>query len=141
MSNCDFITSAQKYCLNNGLRLTAPRLYVLSILGNENEPMGAYDVLKKLSLYIKTPKPPTVYRALDFWQKHGFVHKIESLNAFITRHENYQDKDTHFLVCDGCNSVQELHDIRDTNHHKNIPTEFVAKRTFTETHGICGECT
>jgi Fur family zinc uptake transcriptional regulator len=141
MSGDNLIESAEKYCLDNSLRLTSPRLYVLSILVKAKEPMGAYGILEALGQYIDNPKPPTAYRAIDFWREHGFVHKIESLNAFMTCCEDHDHRDPHFLVCDGCHSVQELHS-PEHNHQnaKNLPTGFVPTRTFTETHGICGAC-
>ena len=99
--------------------------------------MGAYDILEKLGAYIDNPKPPTAYRAIDFWKDHGFVHKIESLNAYMACCEDHMHGDAHFLICDDCHSVEEIH-----NHQKNenLPKGFVAKKTLTETHGTCQEC-
>jgi Fur family zinc uptake transcriptional regulator len=138
MGDDRFIKSAKKYCSDNHLRLTPPRQYILEILAKSNVPLGAYDILKKLGHYIDNPKPPTAYRAIDFWREHGFVHKIESLNAFITCCEGHtHHHDTHFLVCDDCHAVEELH-VHNQTH--NLPKGFVAKKTFTETHGRCREC-
>jgi Fur family transcriptional regulator, zinc uptake regulator len=132
------IDKARLYCETNNHRFTDPRRYVLEILIKEQKPMGAYDVLEKLGKYINKPKPPTAYRAIDFWRAHGFVHKIESLNSFIACCDGHLHHDTHFLVCDDCHTVCELHH----HNHKtnNIPDGFTAKRTFIETHGTCGEC-
>jgi Fur family zinc uptake transcriptional regulator len=138
MRNHDFIKSAKKYCLDNQLRLTPPRQYVLEILAQSKTPLGAYDVLDQLGQNIDNPKPPTAYRAIDFWRQHGFVHKIESLNVFIMCCEDHAHSDTHFLVCDDCQSVQELH--RHNDGARALPTGFVAKRSFTETHGTCIKC-
>jgi len=137
MSNNKFIKSAEKYCLENQLRLTPPRQHVLAILAKSKTPLGAYDILDQLGQNIDNPKPPTAYRAIDFWREHGFVHKIESLNVYIACCGDHTHSDTHFLVCDDCKSVQELH------HHKgeqSLPSGFFAKRTFIETHGTCKGC-
>ena len=40
---------AYKHCIKNGHRFTAPRERVLKILLNESKPMGAYDILQRLS--------------------------------------------------------------------------------------------
>lgn len=138
MNPKSILRKAELYCEKNQLRFTEPRQRVLEILVHNQKPMGAYDVLEHLGQYIDNPKPPTAYRAIEFWQEHGFLHRIESLNAYITCCEDHSHSDTHFLVCDDCNTVEEIH----THHHnnKNIPQGFNAKRTFTETHGTCGDC-
>ena len=67
-----------KICKQNKWRLTEPRLEVLRIISLSKNPIKAYDILKKLANKIKNPKPPTAYRAIQFWQKHKFIHRIES---------------------------------------------------------------
>ena len=66
-----------KICKKNKWRVTEPRLEVLRIISNSKKPIKAYDILRKLANKIKNPKPPTAYRAIDFWQKHNFIHRIE----------------------------------------------------------------
>lgn len=133
-----YIEKAQRYCEANGLRFTAPRRYVLEILHQHQKPMGAYEVLEKLHDYIDSPKPPTAYRAIEFWRDHGFVHKVESLNAFITCCEGHAHKDTHFLVCGDCHKVEEIH--HSALNTDNIPDGFKVTQTWVETHGICATC-
>lgn len=132
------LKKAEKYCEVNRHRFTAPRQLVLEILAKSKKPLGAYDILERLGQYINNPKPPTAYRAIDFWREQGFVHKIESLNAFVICCEEHTNTDTHFLVCDDCHAVEEIHT------HKSVmddlSTKFKPKHTFTETHGTCGEC-
>ncbi len=133
-----FIEKAQDYCTDKKLRLTSPRLHVLEIMAKATKPMGAYDVLAELGDYIDNPKPPTAYRAIDFWREHGFIHRVESLNAYVTCCQDHAHHDVHFLVCDDCHSVNELH-----VHKKQktaLPEGFVATKTFTETHGTCTAC-
>lgn len=132
------LQKARQYCEMHQLRFTKPRQYVLEILFNHQKPMGAYDILKALAQFIDNPKPPTAYRAIDFWREHGFVHKVESQNTFVACGEDHNHSDTHFLVCDDCNDVKELH-----LHHdeaQKVYDGFISKRTVTETHGTCGDC-
>lgn len=133
-----FIKKAQKYCTDKKLRLTPPRLYVLEIMSKATKPMGAYDVLAELGAYIDNPKPPTAYRAIDFWCENGFIHRVESLNAYVTCCKDHAHHDVHFLVCDDCHSVDELHLHKKEN--AILPEGFVATKTFTETHGTCTTC-
>ena len=72
-------------CKKNKWRLTEPRLEVLRIISLSKKPIKAYDILKKLANKIKNPKPPTAYRAIEFWQSHHFIHRIEpQLNFFAS---------------------------------------------------------
>ena len=51
-----------------------------------------------------------MYRALEFLLEHGFVHKIESLNAFVSCPHPQQPHRTQFLICDACQLTVELDD-------------------------------
>ena len=84
------LQAAEKFCEENGLRFTDTRIDVLRIISASKKPITAYEILEKLGKTIKNPKPPIVYRATDFWQSHGFVHKIESLNNLCS-----DDTDSH----------------------------------------------
>ena len=97
-------------CKKNNWRLTKPRLEVLKIISLSKKPIKAYDILKKLANKIKNPKPPTAYRAIDFWQKHNFIHRVESLNAYAACSGEHADTGTQFLICDDCGKVACLPD-------------------------------
>ena len=63
--------------------LTKNQRIVLDLLQNSGEPLKAYfilDSLKKEGLN----SPLQVYRALDKLVELGKIHKIESINSFIT---------------------------------------------------------
>src|SRR3546814_9809262 len=56
--------------------------------------------------------PPTVYRALDFLLANGFIHKLESVNAFVAcHHPSTAQHSVPFLICDRCHSATELEDL------------------------------
>lgn len=136
--NQSLLKKAEAFCEAHKMRFTEPRQHVLRIIANSKKPLGAYDILHQLADHISKPKPPTAYRAIDFWREHGFIHRIESLNAYVTCCDSHIHHDTHFLVCDNCSAVTELH--HHVNHNEPLPRGFVAKRTFTETHGTCESC-
>ena len=46
-------------------------------------PIKAYEILKELGKKIKNPKPPTAYRAIEFWCKFNFIHRLK---AFALQH-------------------------------------------------------
>lgn len=141
------LSEAQQYCVERGLRYTEPRHHVLDILVKAGTALGAYDILERLKSYTDNPKPPTAYRAIEFWQEQGFVHKIESLNSYIAccrnhgcAHTRKNHKSIKFLICDECHVVRELHDkdgVQDIEQEYN----FTINRQITEMHGICATCT
>ena len=129
-------------CKKNNWRLSEPRLEVLRIISLSQKPIKAYDILEKLANKIKNPKPPTAYRAIDFWQKHNFIHRVESLNAYAACSEGHSHIGTQFLICDDCGKVIE------SNFHgisqilkKNIQNNtFKTLRWNLEISGICNQC-
>lgn len=99
----------ERRCLAEGLQLTPVRRRVLEILLEEHRALGAYDILDRLRAEGLGSQPPVAYRALDFLMKHGFVHRIETLNAFVACTEGGPD-DPHmpaFLICRTCHRVIE----------------------------------
>ena len=140
------LTEAESYCNQHGLRYTDPRRYVLDILIQADGALGAYDILERLNAYIDNPKPPTAYRAIEFWQEQGFVHKIESLNSYIACCRNHGCSHTRrahhsikFLICDDCHMVRELHD-KDSTQDIEEQHNFKINRQITELHGVCASC-
>ena len=105
----NIIKNAINFCKDNGHRVTNPRIEVLKIISKSKKPIKAYDILNILSKKIINPKPPTVYRAIEFWEKFNFVHKIESLNAFTACEAGHLHEGSQFLICDDCGVAIESH--------------------------------
>ncbi len=130
------------YCAQNALRASEPRRYVLEIIGKANKPLTAYEILDALGAHIKSPKPPTVYRALDSLSEHGFVHRIESLSAYIACDENHRHQGSQFMICDSCGAVEEIHlcSIPAALTKQAGEKAFDIKYWNVELHGICARC-
>lgn len=142
MNNACLIERAKKFCEAHKFRFTEPREQVLLILANAHQPMGAYQILELLSEHRETINPPTVYRAIDFWLEYGFIHKIQSINAYIACCEHQHHKNFCIAICNNCHKVFEL-------KINNIPLsminlvkdkEFTATGLTTEIYGICVKC-
>lgn len=121
-----------------GFKLTEPRRNALACLLAAEEPMKAYDLIEALGV-----KPMTVYRALEFLSANGFVHRIESLNAYVACAESHcAHADSQYLVCDSCGGVSELHnhDIDKFIAGAIKKTGFSPSRKTLEIHGTCGAC-
>ncbi len=133
----------EAYCAENTLRLTDPRRHVFEIIASSEMPVSAYDVLEKLGQYIENPKPPTAYRALEFLAEQGFVHRIESLNAYVVCDTGHRHAGSQFLVCDTCGKVIEAHLCHlPEDLEKKVKKEgFSLNRWNAELHGSCSDCT
>ena len=136
------IETAEQLCRERGLRFTALRRRVLTLVWDSHKPIGAYDILDKLGSEGKAAAPPTVYRALDFLIEAGLVHRLDSLNAFIGCPDPARSHAGQFLICRRCRTVLELDD-------KDIDTVVAAKAGrlgFTSVHqmlevqGLCANC-
>jgi len=137
------IENVTAYCEQHHIRLTKPRLCVLeTIASNHGQPIGAYDILEKLRKELDNPKPPTAYRALEFLQKHGFIHRVESLNAYVICHADHRHSGAQFMICDSCGKVTETHlcSIPESLTQRTEAEKFHVTRWNAELHGMCHDC-
>ena len=102
---------AIKFCEQISIGSLCSRLEVLKIIGASKKPIKAYEILEKLGEKIPNPKPPTAYRAIDFWLKHNFIHRIESLNSYAACSAEHFHNGSHFMICDDCGDVIESHSL------------------------------
>lgn len=138
----DALSQAQTLCRERGERLTPLREKVLNLVLQSHRPLGAYDLLDALNQEGRKAAPPTIYRALDFLQQAGLVHRIASLNAFIACLHPGQPHSGCFLICRSCRNVLEL----ETLQIKRAIQEASAEQGFTvaeatiEVAGLCPAC-
>ena len=100
--------AAEQRCAATQERLTAPRRRVLELLLESNSPQKAYDLIAAFGAHGEPAKPPTVYRALEFLERLGFAHRIESLNAYVPCRIDGQSHRAAFLICDCCGAADEF---------------------------------
>ncbi len=102
------LSRAESVCVAAGSRLTSTRRRVLELIWSSHQPLGAYELMDRLAAEGQRPAPPTVYRALEFLQSHGLVHRIATRNAFTgcsaagTAHRGV------FLICRQCGNAEEV---------------------------------
>ena len=100
--------AAEQRCAETQERLTAPRRRVLELLLESNSPQKAYDLIAAFGAHGEPAKPPTVYRALEFLERLGFAHRIESLNAYVPCRIDGQSHRAAFLICACCGAAEEF---------------------------------
>jgi Fur family zinc uptake transcriptional regulator len=137
------LATAEDLCRRRGARLTAQRRRVLELIWQQHAPVGAYDLMARLSaMEGGNVAPPTIYRALDFLLAHGLIHRIESLNAYIgcsrpgTRHAG------HFLICRECHATAEIRDpeLAEAVQASASARGFSLEHETVELRGLCPAC-
>jgi Fur family zinc uptake transcriptional regulator len=139
----EILQSAERACKRAGLRLTDIRRQVLSLIAQDPRPIKAYDLMAQLGGERGRPAaPPTIYRALEFLLEHGFIHRIESLNAYVTCPHPTTSHRSQFLICDRCQRTIELEDSDLSRRlgERAAAQGFKPMRELIEIHGICREC-
>ena len=145
-----FVAAVERACNERGLRLTAIRARVLGLVAQAGRPIKASDLLEQIRLdnsregeSAGAAAPPTVYRALDFLLANGFIHKLESINAFVAcHHPNSAQHSVPFLICDRCHTATELEDasIVATQDAAARGLGFAPQAQTLEVHGLCAKC-
>jgi Fur family zinc uptake transcriptional regulator len=138
------LASAERIAEERGVRFTALRHYVLEMILASHKPVGAYDVLSALAREDSPakPSPPTVYRALDFLLAQGFIHRIDSLNAYAGCFAPARAHRSRFLLCRGCGAAAEIDDseLDSALAHAAAARGFAVERQTVELTGLCPEC-
>lgn len=134
---------AEDICIQSGGRLTKQRRQVLELIWQNHQAYKAYDILDKMTELDKSAKPPTVYRALDFLQEQGLVHKIQSLNAYVGCPHPDLNHSHQFLICESCGHVDDIHESIITNSLTKIAesNSFKIAHQTVEVFGLCKKCT
>ena len=136
------LTKAEQLCKQRGVRMTPVRRQVFALLVEQQGAVGAYDLLDLLQQEAPKAKPPTIYRALDFLQEQGFVHKVSSANTYVLCSHFEEQHPVQMLICRNCGDVQEI-------HSSNLHAEFLQQakeQGFTVEHqtveavGFCARC-
>ena len=124
--------------------MTAPRRRVLELLLAAGEPVKAYDLIARYGVDGQAAKPPTVYRALEFLERRGVVHRIASISAYVACTADADGSRAHaaaFLICDCCGATREVSgpDQSAMNAAASAAGYAIA-RTTIEAHGRCAAC-
>ena len=130
-------------CITQKLRLTPARQDVLKILASATGPLGAYGILAEMPKPGgKVAAPPTVYRALEFLLDNGFVHRLESRNAYARcGHVGHAHLGV-MLICERCGRSAEVEDaaLETRLAAAAKATGFRPSRRVVELQGLCREC-
>jgi Fur family zinc uptake transcriptional regulator len=138
----ELLTRAERTCERRGARLTGQRRDVLNCVAQSHQAVGAYDIIERMAERGARPAPITVYRALEFLQAHGLVHKIESRNAFVACSHAHDGQPAAMLICETCGLVAELDAPRVFSDLEALARAqgFIEHRIMIELSGLCASC-
>ncbi len=131
------------YCASLDLKLTSLRKEVLYVLWCATKPLKAYEILDALLKMKPNSTPPTVYRALEFFEAHALVHKIESIQSYTLCCEPHKHLSSEVLmVCGGCHQVVEIYDegVCDLFATLAGANGFPLRQDAIELKGTCRDC-
>ena len=134
------VAAADADCAARSERMTAPRRRVLELLLAAGEPVKAYDLIARYGEDGQAAKPPTVYRALEFLERQGLVHRIASISAYVACAGGAGDHAAAFLICDCCGAAQEVAPVIAGLHTAAEAAGYVIERATIEAHGRCPDC-
>ena len=133
------LETAGARCADKQERLTAPRRRVLELLLKADAPLKAYDLIAAYGDAGEPAKPPTVYRALEFLERLGFAHRIESLNAYVP----CRIEGAHvaaFLICDCCGEAAEFQPNLTAELAAMAASGYEVRAITLEARGLCAGC-
>ena len=131
---------AEARCADSRERLTASRRRVLTLLLEADAPLKAYDLIAAYGEAGAPAKPPTVYRALDFLERLGFVHRIESLNAYVPCRLTEEGHSAAFLICDCCGAAEEFEPDFSPQFAAAEARGYAVRAVTLEARGRCPAC-
>ena len=142
MQTTRVIQEVELRCARDQLRLTPTRRRVLELVLEADGPVKAYDLLDQLKSEQPNAAPPTIYRALEFLLEHHFIHRLETLNAFVSCFHPEHQHHGQFLICDDCGTVREVAEDRLSDDLARLArdADFTPKREVLEVYGTCGRC-
>lgn len=138
----DALARAEGIMLRRRKHFTPIRRRVLEILLESHRALGAYDVLARLVQDGFGNQPPLAYRALDFLEEQGLVHRIRRLNAFVACMHVGEAHTAAFLICSTCNAIAEAASLPAIAALETAAqaTGFAIHATTIEALGLCPAC-
>jgi Fur family zinc uptake transcriptional regulator len=118
------------------------RQRVLALLVSSGKPMAAYEIARELSDARKVPAV-LVYRALEFLQEAGCVHRLASRSAFFAcDHLHEKGEAAVFMLCNHCGAVQEAASDLVARGLRGVAraTGFTPRHPILELEGECAKC-
>lgn len=137
------LSHADSVLKQHNQKWTVPRRLIFDALVVQTKPQSAYQLIDHIvSTTGHTLKPPSAYRALQFFQEVGLAVKVEGLNAFMLCRGHDHGTQHVFFVCDACGDTNEHcnSQISESLLHSAQHVGFKPTKQIIELHGECRNC-
>lgn len=134
------LTAADKICAEVGEWMTPPRRRVLELLLTSRAPIKAYDLIGAYYGAGRPVSPTTVYRSLEFLERMGFIHRLESINAYIACPADRRGHAAAFLICECCGGAEAFEPDLTSERAAAMSVGFKINRVTLEAQGVCRSC-
>jgi Fur family zinc uptake transcriptional regulator len=134
------LREAEAICAEANETLTSPRRRVLEILLSADAPMKAYDIIGAYFGSGRPASPSTVYRSLEFLERMGFLHRLETVNAHIACQAGRRGHAAAFLICVCCGGAEEFEPDLTSERAVATAAGFELERVTVEARGVCRNC-
>lgn len=124
-----------------GERLTEPRRRVLELLVSAAGPVKAYDLVARFHPDLRVAKPATVYRALQFLETKGLVHRLSTIKSYVACDPDGLAPPAAFLLCECCGACRQiaLPPMASLNAAA-AAAGYAVERVTLEAQGLCAAC-
>lgn len=123
--------------------LTTKQQHVFNALEQAGAPLSAYGLLDRLR-ERGFSAPMQVYRALERLIEYGLVHRLESVNAYVSCNHpgSCEHGITAFAICERCGQADEFvtADLGPCLWRWARDNAFDVNRTTIELRGLCAAC-
>ncbi|MBS0431183.1 MAG: transcriptional repressor [Proteobacteria bacterium] len=138
------LAEAYSLCRQRRVRLTDLRRRLLGILLEQpRRPLGAYPLMRRLeALSGRHATAASVYRALEFLQRHDLAIRVESRNAYLACPNPGRPFTGVLFICDLCGvSVSEENPaVMRRLDQTSGSLGFSIRRQVVELQGVCARC-
>jgi Fur family zinc uptake transcriptional regulator len=134
------LEAAEAFCAEANEVLTVSRRRVLELLLAAGAAVKAYDLIGAYNQTGGVVAPTTIYRSLEFLERMGFVHRLESLSAFIVCHAARHEHPAAFLICECCGRTHEFAPDLVAQRAAAAVEDFKLERVTLEVLGVCRHC-
>jgi Fur family ferric uptake transcriptional regulator len=131
-----------QYLRDNNLKVTKERLMLLEELFNTTGHLDADTLLFQLRHKDKSISRATIYRTLDLLVQCGLARKARLGREHYVYERVTPGKRHDHMVCTGCGSIIEFHDIELEEMQRQVCLEYQFRPTFysLQIQGLCSDC-
>lgn len=134
-----------------GYRITKPRRLVLDILEKSDRSLSPYDIKDVLDAAGEHVDTVSIYRILECLEENHLIHRMLLQYGKVLRctledethcHLHQSDHCHHFLICEQCGDIQEIHCVGLNSIVQDVTerTGFQVKHHHLEFVGLCPQC-